>query len=57
MYVMMYANRLVQVLVLLGRQLGCYKLSLECKEDRAEFYELFGFNKDGQLFMVQRFKH
>ena len=48
--------RLVETLTLLGKSLGCYKISLECKDENTRFYESFGFTKDGQHFMVQRFK-
>ena len=40
----------------LGRYLGCYKLSLECKTPLIHFYSKCGFNVDeGNNFMVQRF--
>ena len=48
--------RLVETLTLLGKSLGCYKMSLECKDENTKFYESFGYVKDGQYFMVQRFK-
>lgn len=47
---------LVQLLVLLGEFLGVYKLSLECKYDKEKFYHNFGFTKDEQVFMIQRFQ-
>lgn len=48
--------RLVESLTLLGKALGCYKMSLECKEENVKFYQSFGYEPDGQLFMIQRFK-
>lgn len=47
--------RLVEALTLLGAAQGCYKMSLECKEENVAFYHAFGYNADGQLFMVQRY--
>ncbi|KAK2161350.1 hypothetical protein LSH36_118g03015 [Paralvinella palmiformis] len=46
---------LVETLTLLGKEVGCYKMSLECKEDNVRFYKCFGYTPDGQYFMVQRF--
>ena len=48
--------RLVETLTLLSEKLGCYKISLECKDENVKFYESFGYNPDGQRFLVQRFK-
>jgi glucosamine-phosphate N-acetyltransferase len=47
---------LVETLTLLSEKLGCYKISLECKDENVKFYESFGYNPDGQRFLVQRFK-
>jgi len=33
-------------MVLLAKQLGCYKLSLDCKDNMIPFYETFGFTKE-----------
>jgi glucosamine-phosphate N-acetyltransferase len=46
---------LVETLILLGRHLGVYKISLECKDDNTKFYESLGFAVDVQHYMVQRF--
>lgn len=47
---------LVETLTLLGREMGCYKVSLECKDKLVSFYESFGYKVDaGNNFMVQRF--
>lgn len=46
---------LVETLTLLGKNVGCYKLSLECVEDNYGFYNSHGYKRDGQLFLVQRF--
>lgn len=44
-------------LVEMARELGVYKMSLECKDKLITFYEQFGFVKDaGNNFMVQRFE-
>lgn len=47
---------LVETLNLLAAELGCYKLSLECKDENIKFYESLGFAVDEQHYMVQRFK-
>ncbi|CAG5134444.1 unnamed protein product [Candidula unifasciata] len=47
---------LLDVLVALSQDLGCYKVSLECKDKNVEFYTQFGFQKtEGQNFMQLRF--
>lgn len=47
---------LVETLTLLSKQLGCYKISLECADRNVRFYEALGYNVDKEKFMVQRFK-
>ncbi|CEF68877.1 Glucosamine 6-phosphate N-acetyltransferase [Strongyloides ratti] len=45
-----------RTLVSLAKELGVYKLSLECKDSLIGFYGNFGFKKDeGNNFLVQRF--
>ncbi|KAJ1365775.1 hypothetical protein KIN20_026207 [Parelaphostrongylus tenuis] len=45
-----------RTLVALAKQIGVYKLSLECKDSLIPFYELHGYRKDiGNNFLVQRF--
>ncbi|KAK7487144.1 hypothetical protein BaRGS_00021639 [Batillaria attramentaria] len=47
---------LLDVLVLLSKKVGCYKVSLECTDEMVKFYTMFGFNRDeGQNYMQQRF--
>ncbi|XP_059157522.1 glucosamine 6-phosphate N-acetyltransferase-like [Physella acuta] len=47
---------LVDLLVCLSEMLGCYKVSLECKDHNVNFYTLFGFeNPPEQNFMQIRF--
>lgn len=46
---------LVDTATLLGKEVKCYKISLECKEQNVSFYKTFGYEPDEQLFMVQRF--
>ncbi|CAI5450966.1 unnamed protein product [Caenorhabditis angaria] len=43
-----------EILVSLGKSLGCYKLSLECVEGLVPFYSQFGY-KDDCHFMTQKF--
>lgn len=45
---------LLRTLVSLGKSLGVYKLSLECKPELVPFYSKFGFQDDVN-FMTQRF--
>ena len=47
---------LVETMTLLGKEVGCYKMSLESAEDNRKFYEGFGYLPDGQHFMVQYYK-
>lgn len=48
---------LVQTLTLLGKHVGCYKMTLECVHKLIDFYGQCGYKKDdGNNFMVQRFK-
>ncbi|KAE9416850.1 hypothetical protein Angca_006568, partial [Angiostrongylus cantonensis] len=45
-----------RTLVSLAKEVGVYKLSLECKDALIPFYELNGYKKDiGNNFLVQRF--
>ncbi|KAL6734101.1 hypothetical protein Aduo_004677 [Ancylostoma duodenale] len=45
-----------RILVAQAKQIGVYKLSLECKDSLIPFYELYGYEKDiGNNFLVQRF--
>lgn len=47
---------LVDFLTLLSRHIGCYKVSLECKDPVVKFYSHFGFVKEeGQNYMCRRF--
>lgn len=47
---------LLDVLVQVSRILGCYKISLECKDHLKKHYEQFGFKlEDGQNYLARRF--
>lgn len=46
---------LVCALKLLAKKLGCYKLSLDCKDPMKPFYERFGFHDKEANYMVIRF--
>ena len=48
--------RLVETLNLMGKHLGAYKMSLECKDENIPFYETLGYKKEDQYFMVIRYK-
>ncbi|KAL7059074.1 hypothetical protein AAHC03_012891 [Spirometra sp. Aus1] len=45
---------IIAVLVELGKAEGCYKISLDCNEDKVPFYEQNGF-KGSTRFMCVRF--
>lgn len=46
---------LLDVLVALSKKIGCYKISLECKDPVIQFYSQFGFTAtSGQNYMEQR---
>ncbi|GAU95499.1 hypothetical protein RvY_07106 [Ramazzottius varieornatus] len=47
---------LMEVATVLSKSLGCYKVSLECKDRLVEFYSQFGYQVDpGNNYMMQRF--
>lgn len=49
-------SRLLDVLMLLSIKVGCYKVSLECKDKMVAFYEQFGYVKEeGQNYMCKRY--
>lgn len=47
---------LLCALIEMGRNLGCYKLSLNCTDDKMTYYEKFGFKaeKNNANFLVMR---
>nr|XP_022329013.1 glucosamine 6-phosphate N-acetyltransferase-like [Crassostrea virginica] len=48
---------LVDVLTLLSRRVGCYKVSLECLDKMVPFYSKFGYVKEeGQNYMCRRYE-
>lgn len=48
---------LLDVAVQISELLGCYKLSLECKDDLLKLYKQFGFDlEQNQNYLCQRFK-
>ncbi|KAF7257227.1 hypothetical protein EG68_05726 [Paragonimus skrjabini miyazakii] len=38
-----FGKFLVEALVAIGKHRGCYKISLDCKDDKVRFYERIGF--------------
>lgn len=47
---------LLDVVVQLSKVLGCYKISLECKDHLKKHYEQFGFElEEGQNYLCRRF--
>lgn len=46
---------MLETLTMLGKKLGCYKISLDCTPDMASYYKKFGYQEGPQLFMCQKF--
>ncbi len=49
------ACMLIELLNHLGKALGCYKLSLDCKPPLGDFYGKFGYHQEPVIYMVKRF--
>lgn len=49
-------NRIIEELVRIGDNLGCYKILLDCSEDNVKFYEKCGFKKK-EVQMVKYLPH
>ena len=47
---------LLELLTTLGKELGAYKMTLDCKDDVAGFYKKYGYDNEGQLYLTQRFR-
>lgn len=50
---------IVETLKQLAKHIGCYKLSLDCRDQMAKFYTQLGFNREegNSNFMTVRFHH
>ena len=46
---------LLECLNLLAQVLGCYKVTLDCKEPMLPYYSDLGYENEGQYFLTQRF--
>ena len=46
---------LLDTLKLLSQALGCYKITLDCKEPMLSYYTKLGYGNEGQYFLSQRF--
>lgn len=46
---------LLELMTTLSRELGCYKVTLDCKADVEGFYTKFGYINEGQLFLSKRY--
>ena len=46
---------MLETLTMLGKKLGCYKISLDCTADMASYYKRFGYQEGPQVFMCQKF--
>ena len=46
---------LMELLTVLSRELGCYKVTLDCKAEVEGFYQKFGYLNEGQLFLTKRY--
>lgn len=50
-----FGKVLVETLALVGENLGCYKISLDCKEQLISYYNNFGFKQeDGIHYLTKR---
>lgn len=46
---------LLELLTVLSRKLGAYKITLDCQKELEGFYKKYGYVNEGQLYMSQRF--
>ena len=46
-------KKVIDALILIGRNQGCYKIILDCNESNVGFYEKLGFSRKG----VQMYRH
>ncbi|XP_046849190.1 glucosamine 6-phosphate N-acetyltransferase-like [Xenia sp. Carnegie-2017] len=49
-----FGKLLVECVTLLAKDLGCYKISLDCKEPLLSFYKKFGYKDEGVHYLVNR---
>lgn len=47
---------LLELLTVLSRELGVYKVTLDCKLSLEGFYKKYGYVNEGQLYLSQRFR-
>ena len=47
---------LLELLTVLSRELGAYKITLDCKEALEGFYKKYGYVNEGQVYLSQRFR-
>ena len=50
-----FGSFLLELLTVLSRELGCYKVTLDCKSEMEGFYQKFGYVNEGQLFLTKRY--
>ena len=48
-------SMIVELLTVLSRELHCYKVTLDCKEEIQDFYKKFGYVNEGQVYLSKRF--
>ena len=46
---------LLELLTVLCRELGAYKMTLDCKTELEGFYGKYGYKNEGQAYLSQRF--
>uniref|UniRef100_A0A183AIN4 Glucosamine 6-phosphate N-acetyltransferase n=1 Tax=Echinostoma caproni TaxID=27848 RepID=A0A183AIN4_9TREM len=44
---------LIEALVRMGKHLGCYKITLDCRDDKVGFYQKIGFNVQNNMMYVR----
>ncbi len=47
---------LLELLTCFSEEIGCYKMTLDCKPKLVGFYEKFGYDNEGQCVLTKRFK-
>lgn len=46
-------SRLVDTLVHIGKHMGCYKISLDCSNEKVGFYEKLGFQCKNNIMYIR----
>nr|CAH8874546.1 unnamed protein product [Trichobilharzia regenti] len=44
---------LIDILIRIGKHMGCYKISLDCSDDKVGFYEKLGFQSKNNIMYIR----